>query len=282
VIREFEGIDAGATFRPPLRVGWIGTSVMEHRLATSAALNVPWPVPEPGDSVEVTAIETGGFVRSVTDDYRVRFPHLRFATHNHAIGGATSRDLAAVCRELAASGTRLDLAFFGCGLNDVWRGFQGKTDAAVGLPEFIDNVSGCLTDLGNVSRRVVYVEETPFGPELEGLPTGEMNAELGRYMAAARGLAGARGCDFIPVAQTFQRTAAALGPEADLWADGVHLSRLGDHLLAQVVIEHSCSTRAVDHLSHLPAVDRETAPHRYRDLVNEAALLAIGSPAQAR
>jgi len=282
VIREFNGIDVGATFRPPFSIGWIGTSIMEHRQATCAALNVPWPVPEPGDHVEVTALETGGFVRSVTDSYQIQFPHLRFTTHNHALGGATSRDLVGICKELSASDAAFDLTFFGCGLNDIWRKFQGKGDVAVALPEFVENVSSCLTELRKVSRRVFYLEETPYGRNLEELPTVEMNSELEKYMTAVRGIAMSHGCEFIPVIETFQRTASALGVEADLWTDGIHLSRIGDHLLAKLVVDYSSSRMVVSNLSRLAEIDREIAPGRYTALVEEANRLAIPNQAGPR
>lgn len=275
-IREFDGVDVGETFRPPFSVGWIGTSIMEHRSAWSAALEAPWPVPDPGTTVEVTGIDTGGYVRAVTDDLHVRFPHLDMSCRNHAVGGANSRHLVDVCRNLATNAEMFDLAFFGCGLNDVWRGFQGRVDEAVELAEFIHNVSSCLSDLSRISRLVVYVEESTFGPELEGLPTREMNLELARYMRAACGIATAQGCEVVPVTEIFNRVARAIAPASQLWKDGVHLSRLGDHLLAQLVLDHLRSSRTIERLSKLPRVDREVAPQRYRDLLMKAAPIVTG------
>lgn len=279
-IREFDGVQIGATFRPPFTVGWIGTSIMEHREARSAALELPWPVPEIGECVEITRIETGGYVRLVTDDLIVRFPHMRISTHNYAFGGATSRDLANLCRELEARNVPLDVTFFGCGLNDVWRGFQGKMDDAVDLPEFVDNVSTCLSALKKISRQVIYVEETSFGLDVEGLPTREMNIELARYMAAVRGIVAEKECDLVPVTRNFERAARALEPETSLWKDGVHLSGFGDHFLGMLIIDHLRSKRTVERLSEFVSVDRKEAPARFQNLLNDAAEFVIGRRAR--
>jgi acetyltransferase-like isoleucine patch superfamily enzyme len=280
LIRNFDGVDVGEVFRPPFHLGWFGTSIMERRLAVSHALEIPWPVPEPGDTVEVTAVETGGYVRSVVDDLRVEFSHIVFASHNHAVGGATSRDLLSVCRHAAESRQIYDITFFGCGLNDVWRGFQGKTDDAVDLLEFGRNVQECLALLAKTTRKVIYVEETPFGRDLEGVPTAQMNQMLERYMAAARGAAAEIGADFVRVTQEFLRASSALGPQSDLWADGIHLSRLGDHLLSRLVTTHLQSAKTVTELSQLRSLDREIAPSHYRELVEEA--LRLVPPAADR
>jgi acetyltransferase-like isoleucine patch superfamily enzyme/lysophospholipase L1-like esterase len=276
-IREFDGVAMGEVFRPPLRLGWCGTSIMEHPVAISATLEAPWPVPEIGDTVEVTSRSTGGYVRSVNDALRTEFPHLAITSENHAIGGATSRDLLPVCHEMAAHGPAYDIAFFGCGLNDVWRGFQGKTDAAVDLEEFARNVQESLGLLATTTRKLVYVEETPFGRELEELPTARMNHVLEQYMAAARGVAAAMGAEYVPVTRAFLRTAATLAPQDDLWADGVHLSRLGDQLLTHLVLEHLRSRGTVEGLCQLQSLDREVAPAHYGDLVDEAAEVALRS-----
>ncbi|HUY47445.1 MAG TPA: GDSL-type esterase/lipase family protein [Streptosporangiaceae bacterium] len=275
VIREFAGVSPGAVFRPPLHLGWVGTSIMERPRAISDALEVPWPVPEPGDQVQVTSVQTGGYVRTVADDLQTAFPHLALSSHNHAVGGATSRDLVGVCKQVAGSGQFFDVALFGCGLNDVWRGFQGKTEAAVGIEEFAGNVEECLVLLSGISREVIYVEESPFGRDLEGLPTVEMNEVLQHYMAKARGVAARTGAAFVPVTRTFLRTSSALGPGSDLWADGVHLSRLGDHLLASTVIDHVKAAGTITKLSQLRSLDRELAPAHYQSVVDEAVQVVI-------
>lgn len=280
LIREFDGKQTGVDFRPPFAVGWVGTSIMEHRQATSEALEAPWPVPQVGDEVRVTGIETGGFVRSVTDDLSVRFPFLRIETNNFAIGGATSRDLASVCSRLSKDEKKFDVVFFGCGLNDVWRGFQCRKEEAVGLPEFIENIASCIEDLNKVSRHVIYLEETCFGPELEGLPTHDMNAELLKYMSEALSQATLKGCTTVPVTRRFMRTAMSCEPAEALWRDGIHLSRLGDHLLGRLVFDHLQESKTMERLLEFPSLDRERAPEQYKDVIAEAAGLLLGSSQQ--
>lgn len=61
---------------------------------------------------------------------------------NHREGGATSRDVLANIR--AATEQGWDLAFLGCGINDVWRGHHGRTAEAVDIDTYTDNLRTAL------------------------------------------------------------------------------------------------------------------------------------------
>jgi lysophospholipase L1-like esterase len=149
-----------------------------------------------------------------------------------------------IVRKHTATQPRSDLIILGCGTNDVWRGFQGRTEQAVSLDEYAANYDAILRLVSKHARTVACIAETPFGWDAN-LDATAMNAELARYNATARRLATEYGASFLDVWPDFVATARRLGAGADpgpgnpsLWSDGVHLSELGDALLLRLAERH--------------------------------------------
>jgi lysophospholipase L1-like esterase len=220
-------------------VACFGTSIMEHLEAYAPPMVDQAGLPAVGTPVVVERWHKRGYLHRLVVALRAGWPHVRFDLDNHGQGGATSRDVLAIARRAATR--TVDLALLGCGINDVWREFEGRAAEAVGLDEFDRNYREVLEVLSAGSRIVVCLAETPFG-WAETLDVGAMNAELTRYNAVAARAAGEAGALFLDVWPAFVVAADALGawsagaaPDAALWSDGVHLSELGDALMARLV-----------------------------------------------
>lgn len=269
VVRTFEGTPPEHDDRREVHLGFFGTSIMEHREGVAPRLFQQWNLPAQGESVVVEGFRTRGYVHRLALALQADRPHLRFRVHNHGVGGATSRDVLAVVRRAVARGDRLDVAVFGCGLNDVWRRFQGRPDEAVDLTEYTRNCAEALSLLRSVSRHTVLVTETPFGfPD-----AAAMNAELRRYAEAAMRVAedcGAHALDVYPAVAQAARTMRA-GPEdgpqrPSVWSDGIHLSELGDAILARRLGGHLADSGILNDIEQYAREERTLALERYRDL----------------
>jgi hypothetical protein len=97
----------------PFRIGWLGTSIMEHREAYSPRLTDQADMPRVGDTVVVEEHHSRGYVHRVHLALQLAHPQTAFACDNYGQGGATSRDLAATARALPAE-AGYHLAVFGC------------------------------------------------------------------------------------------------------------------------------------------------------------------------
>jgi lysophospholipase L1-like esterase len=240
----------------PFRIGWLGTSIMEHREAYSPRLTDQADMPRVGDTVVVEEHHSRGYVHRVHLALQLAHPQTAFACDNYGQGGATSRDLAATARALPAE-AGYHLAVFGCGINDVWRAHQGRTAEVVSIEEYTEHYTDTLTTLATRARCVVCVSETPFGPVAEPQTVAAMNTDLARYNQAAARCAAAAGVPFIDIWTPFTETARALasqrpGNTPSLWSDGVHLSDLGVAFLARQIETHLHEHRIVEQLQPDP------------------------------
>jgi len=223
-----------------LTVGFFGTSIMEHLEAFNTQMTTQGDLPEIGSKVTVEGWHQRGWVQRLSLSLRAAFPHVTFNINNHGEGGATSRDMTGIIEaDRATTGTDYDLVLIGCGINDVWRGFQGRMSEAVDLDEYTGHLNTMLGQLGASSRRIIVVSETPFGPMEPPTTVDEMNAELARYNEAARNAASTHGALFLDVWTPFTAAARHLASvnttdaAISLWSDGVHLTELGDTVLLQ-------------------------------------------------
>ncbi|MEY9956766.1 SGNH/GDSL hydrolase family protein [Streptacidiphilus sp. MAP5-52] len=221
--------------RRTLAVAFFGTSIMEHLEAFNTQMTNQAALPPGGTRVTVEGWHRRGWVHRLALSLRATWPHVDFDVRNHGEGGATSRTLAdIVATDRATTGTDYDLVFIGCGINDVWRRFQGRTSDAVHRDEYAHHLHTMLGQLRDYTRQTVVVSETPFGPVADPGTVAEMNAELARYNEAAAEAAAVHGALFLDVWGPFTTAARYLGPEtadAGLWSDGVHLTELGDTVL---------------------------------------------------
>lgn len=216
-----------------LRFGWFGTSIMQHLEGYNAHLFEQTQLPEIGSLVEVEGYRNRGYAQRFALGLQADWPAVRFSHDNCAIGGATSRDLAWIVDQAVDQGRRYDVALVGCGVNDVWRGFQGHAELAVDLPEYERNMERVMAGLGGICDMVVSVAETPFGAEMDQDPArvADMNRELAGYNEASARIADRRSAPRCDAWAAFVDAQRRLPPEQALWSDGVHLTELGDTLL---------------------------------------------------
>ncbi|MCX4784018.1 SGNH/GDSL hydrolase family protein [Streptomyces sp. NBC_01264] len=240
------------TLEITLQILWLGTSIMEHRQAYSPRLTDPTNLAQVGETVRIEEHRSYGYVHNIHLALQLAHPRVAFVCHNQGQGGATSRDLARAARDLS-TGTTFDIAVFGCGINDVWRAYQGRDAEAVSIDEYAEHYTTTLTVLAARARHIVCVSETPIGPIADPQTVAAMNEDLARYNQAAGQRAANAGVPFIDVWTPFTETAYALARHRStetpmLWSDGVHLSDLGVALLTQQVEAHLRENRVVERL----------------------------------
>jgi acetyltransferase-like isoleucine patch superfamily enzyme/lysophospholipase L1-like esterase len=237
-IRSFDGPLREEPDRQQILARWFGTSIMEHFEGFNERMVNQADLPPVGSTVVVEGWRRRGYVHRLHLSLQATWPYLEVAFDNRGQGGATSRDvLASVQASLRDDTPQADLVFLGCGINDVWRGFQGRSAEAVGLAEFTENYREAVRLLTGTARRIVCIGETPFGWDAD-LDVTAMNAELLRYNSAAARIASDESASFLDVWPAFTASArqlAVYSPGSVLWSDGVHLSEQGDALMLQLV-----------------------------------------------
>lgn len=268
-LRSFDGPLRTEPDRQRVLVRWFGTSIMEHFEGFNERMVNQANLPPVGSTVVVEGWHRRGYVHRLQLSLQAAWPYLEVAFDNRGQGGATSRDvLASVRAGSADAAPRADLVFLGCGINDVWRGFQGRSAEAVGLAEFAENYREAVRLLSGSARRVVCVGETPFGWDAE-LDVTAMNAELLRYNDAAAQIASGESAGFLDVWPAFTATARQLAAYSDgpaLWSDGVHLSEQGDALMLALVEAHLRETGAIAALTGYERLPRAQARAAYGHL----------------
>lgn len=245
-----------------LRIGFFGTSIMQHLEAYSPRIYDQMNLPQVGEAVEITEWRTKGYVHALALMFQARWPHVRVDVRNYGYGGANTRKLLdVIAKRLTADPGRYDLILFSGGINDVWRRFQGRHDEAIGAEEYEVNYRKALTALAGASRQVICLSETPA----EGGEDDAMNAELARYNAIAARVAGEFGIETIDVWTPFLAAAGCrrMVGAPSLWADGVHLSEHGDATLAALVGDALRERGIIDRLLTLDTVDRAKAATVY-------------------
>ncbi len=105
--------------RPQLRIGWFGTSLMQHLEAHNPRLHFQTDLPEIGETIEVTEHRHRGYVTALITHWQTVYPWVTITSDNHGEGGATSRDVLTNLRAAIDDGSWWDLAVLGVGINDV-------------------------------------------------------------------------------------------------------------------------------------------------------------------
>ncbi|MFI1648244.1 GDSL-type esterase/lipase family protein [Streptomyces avidinii] len=270
--RAFDGASVPRVDRRTLTVGFFGTSIMEHLEAYNGQMTTQANLPDIGSKVTVEGWHQRGWVHRLALALRAGHAHVGFEVRNLGEGGATSRDIASLVEaDRATEGIDYDLAFLGCGINDVWRRFQGRMSEAVDLDEYTRHIDAMLTRLSGYTRTIIVVSETPFGPVEDPGTVTEMNLELAHYNEAARAAAAAHGALFLDVWTPFTAAARHLAPAdgqdlGGLWSDGVHLTELGDTVLLQQAEKLLAEHRIVNKLLDYPLMERDAALAAYGPL----------------
>ncbi|WP_285688950.1 GDSL-type esterase/lipase family protein [Actinoplanes sp. NBRC 103695] len=266
VHRRFDGVLRGRPSSPSITFAWYGTSIMQHYEGFNTRMITQADLPDVGSHVQVERWVNRGYVHRLHTTWQTRWPHLNLHLRNHGEGGATSRDILQIVREHIAEHTNPEttVTMLGCGINDVWRQFQGRQGEAVDLDEYSDNYQQILNLLTASSRQVICIGETPLGYD-DTIDVTAANTTLQQYNAAAAQLAADNGIAFINVWDAFTTTGRLLADRTgiSLYSDGVHLSEHGDALLHDLVDTHLSTDNTIGRLTTYPTLERTEARRRY-------------------
>lgn len=276
--RTFDAVLSGTEPRAEVTVAWFGTSIMQHFEGFNAQMVTQAALPDVGSAVTVEAWRNRGYVHRLHTTLQTRWPYLDITFRNHGEGGATSRDVLQIVRDNTGPQHPTAVTVLGCGINDVWRGFQGRHAEAVDLAEFTTNYRTMVELLTANSRQLICVAETPFGWD-DTLDIPAANTALQQYNRVAAQIATSAGATFIDVWPAFTTVARQLpgGNGLSLWSDGVHLSEHGDALLHDLVDAdlHEVVARMTTYAVH----DRDHAAALYRPLFGDIRSRAVLQPA---
>ncbi|MGW0183571.1 SGNH/GDSL hydrolase family protein [Nocardia sp. NPDC003345] len=230
--------------RPSIRISWWGDSLIAAQEAHDPALIDPYNLPPVGSTVTVTQWRHRGYAHRVAVALQARLPWIDIRTTNFAAAGATSTDVRNHIEATAPAHTG-DFAVIGCGTNDVWQRLRTGDDEVATRARYEENLHASIQVLYARADRVLIVAPPPVG-WLPGADTAEVNNELRRYGDAASAVADTADAAFVSAWERFTTTSAHLDrpagkrPRPDrmsLWReDGVHLTDLGEHLLAEEVL----------------------------------------------
>ncbi len=167
-----------------------------------------------------------GYVSQLEALLFAHHPSLRLELLNRGVSGDTVRDLE---RRWQADvlDLRPDWAFVKIGVNDVWRGFEGRSEEAVPLEEFEATLARLVDRTLEAGIRVGLL--TPF--LVEANRADPMRVVLERYAAGVVKLARARGLPCVHLQKVFD-TLMETSP-ASLWSgDRVHPTPAGHRVIA--------------------------------------------------
>ncbi len=270
-IRHFDAMLWKYDVRPIIRVGFFGTSIMEHLEAYAPQLFQQANLPPVGSQVVIEKWVNRGYVYRLNLALQAEYASTDIRFDNFAVGGATSRTLLhTVKTTIEDMKRRFDLVFFACGINDVWRHFQGRIAEEVDITEYEVNYGKALSMLKQCARSVISLSETPFG-----LPdSAEMNNVLHDYNCVANAVAARQRIDYIDLYTPFMRAAqefaAGKGDEQNrksLWSDGIHLSELGDAFVTRRILNYIDSHNVFSDLQTLKRLERNEALDMYSDSI---------------
>ena len=172
-----------------------------------------------------------GYVSMVRDWLIARYPELGLAFENRGISGNTIRDLKARWQEDVIE-EEPDVLSVMIGINDVWRQFQDRPDAAVGLEEYEATFRGLL----DVTRERVgpsLILVTPY--IIESNRGDPFRARMDEYGACVARLAEEYGAALVDAQAAFDQ--ALKGQPSEFWAqDRVHPVSCGHAALAMAFL----------------------------------------------
>ncbi|MEV0354714.1 GDSL-type esterase/lipase family protein [Nocardia sp. NPDC050697] len=216
-----------------LRISWWGDSLVAAGEAYAPALDDPYGLPPVGTAITVTEWRYRGFAHLVEVALRARRPGTDVSGVNLAAGGATSGDVRA--RIEAGPVPAAEVAVLGCGTNDAWGWLTSGAEGAAVRAEYEQNLHRAVRALRKRSGTVVLLAPPPVG-RLPG--AAAMNDELTRYAAICATVARTNNTESVDARPRFLTVAGGQGsPSASPWRpDGVHLTDLGNHLVAEELL----------------------------------------------
>jgi lysophospholipase L1-like esterase len=145
--------------------------------------------------------------------------------------GGTSRHTLAMLPDWLTDRTA-DLIHINCGLHDIAIDPPGQSNR-VELAEYEENLRGIFTLLQQTEARILWATTTPVLSERHRAKKGfdRREEDVLRYNAAALAIAQSFGLEVDDLHAVVEKG----GVEDCLSADGVHMSDLGNHLLADAV-----------------------------------------------
>jgi lysophospholipase L1-like esterase len=181
-----------------------------------------------GDSIT----EAGGYLRDADQLLASRYPELKLPPiKNVGISGQKAEDLVRRIQKDVVE-ARPDVVTISIGINDVWHR-QSQPHRASILADYRMNVTTMVEMAQKAGIRVILLSPTVIG---EDSPT-DVNTRLRMYIDAEKQIAREHKCTLVDLQAMFF-TAVAKRPndvkDKKKWltSDGVHMSPLGDALMA--------------------------------------------------
>lgn len=172
-----------------------------------------------------------GYVSLIQALVTAEAPELALRWSNRGISGNTVRHLATRWRADVVD-ERPDWLCVKIGINDCWRGMEGKPEEAVPVGEFQETLAALL-DQAVAATGCRVVVATPY--LIEGDRSDPWRIESDRYVAATREVARERQLPLVDVQAAFDRVLAHTVP-ADWARDRVHPGLPGHAVIARAFL----------------------------------------------
>ena len=190
-----------------------------------------------GDSITDSGRRDGvppygnGYVSLIRAFVTARHPELMLDWVNQGIGGDTVRDLAARW-ERDAIAAAPDWLSVKIGINDVWRGFDGRPEGAVPIAEYEATLRALLRRAVDATGcRLILAEPYLIEPD----STDPQRAASDRYGLVVRQLAEEFGAANIRTQEAFDTVLKSSEP-TDWAADRIHPNLPGHAVIAQAFL----------------------------------------------
>ncbi|GAB4058845.1 SGNH/GDSL hydrolase family protein [Catellatospora paridis] len=201
-------------FQPRQRIVFIGDSITDCGRRDAAA---PYG---------------NGYMSLVQALVTAAHPELGLSWVNRGISGDTVRDLAARWQHDVVE-ERPDWLSVKIGINDVWRFFENRPDAAVPLDEYEATLRSLLaTAVERTGCRLILAD--PY--LIESDRDDPQYVMTGDYAAAVAALAKEFGALHVPVQAAFDRVLTSTGP-ADWAHDRIHPNLAGHAVIARAFLD---------------------------------------------
>lgn len=233
-----------------LKIGFFGTSIMQHLEGYVPQLYDQMNLPDIGFKVEVIDWRKRWYVSMLENYLTISYPSLSFNIDNHGVGWATTRR---ILKEIDKRvdyerQDHFDICFVSGGVNDVLRKFQWREDEAVEIDEFKQNYQEMISKLQSVSKIVVCLTETPFGFDQYEYA----NELLNQYNKVVHECALKANVIVIDLHTAFMNYVANgwnSSSESSLWSDWVHLTELGDTLVFKTISDYLNKHQIIEYLT---------------------------------
>ncbi|WP_078551441.1 SGNH/GDSL hydrolase family protein [Bacillus alkalicellulosilyticus] len=173
-----------------------------------------------------------GYVRLIRDYYYVISPEANYTVINKGISGNRVTDLAARWNEDVIQ-EQPNWVSISIGVNDVWRQIDGYTGEQVLIDEFTQIYSQLLTAVKEKTKaKLILMEPTIIEEDINS----KGNQLLVPYVEAVHQLAKDFDAIVVPTHQVF-KSYLELNTGIQLTTDGVHMTSVGNMLMAQTWLE---------------------------------------------